>query len=113
VSSLPFLAPIFLRKAREYTSKYSGGSGNGYGSSGNGGRTRGKSNEGYMLGSISSKRKGTFASAKATNHDTGSEENILEIPKDRGIVKSITYTVHVDKDPIPGLGWTRGPRGAG
>jgi hypothetical protein len=97
VSSLPFLAPIFVRKAREYTTKYSGGSGNGYGLSGSGGRKRGKSNEGYMLSSISSNRKGAFASAKATSHDTGSEENILKHSPDGSIVKSVTYTVRVDE----------------
>lgn len=95
---MPFLAPIFLRKAREYTTKYSGGSGNGYGLSGNGGRKRGKSNDGYMLSSISSNRKGAFASAKATSHDAGSQENILKDSHDGAIVKSVTYTVHIDEE---------------
>lgn len=96
VSSLPFLAPIFLRKAREYKSKYSAGSGNGYGVSGSGAHKLGKSNDAYKLSSISSNRKGHFASAKGTDHDTGSEENILKNSPDGSIVKSVTYTVRVD-----------------
>ncbi|OIW32845.1 hypothetical protein CONLIGDRAFT_676664 [Coniochaeta ligniaria NRRL 30616] len=96
VSSLPFLAPIFLRKAREYTSKYSGGSGNGYGVSGSGARKIGKGNDAYKLSSVSSNRKGTFASAKSPSHDTGSEENILKTSPDGSIMKSVTYTVRVD-----------------
>lgn len=100
VSSLPFLAPIFLRKAKEYTSKYSNGSGNGYpaNSSGSAARKLGKSGDGYKLGSLSSglHRKGTFVSAKGqTSHSTGSEENILKESPDGSIVKSVTYSVHV------------------
>ena len=101
VSSLPFLAPIFLRKAREYTSKYSSGSGNGYPANSNvsGGRKLGKTGDSYKLGSISSglHRKGTFVSAKGgqTSHSSGSEENILKESPDGSIVKSVTYSVHV------------------
>lgn len=84
VSSLPSLAPIFLRKAREYKSKYAKSRGNGYGVSGNSGH------KGYMLSSIPSNGK----AARATVHDTGSEENILKTSPDGSIVKSVTYTVH-------------------
>lgn len=100
VSSLPFLAPIFLRKAKEYTSKYSG-SANKYGS---GARNKlgGKSADAYKLSSTASSQKhkggsgGTFATAQAQS--TGSEENILRTPStdDHAIVKSVTYSVRVD-----------------
>ena len=101
VSSMPFLAPIFIRKARAYTSKYSAGSGNGYGNNNNSGaRKLGvKSNEVYKLSSVSSGlgRKGTFVSAKGHGtHSTGSEENILKESPDGSIMKSVTYSVHVD-----------------
>ncbi|GAB1321014.1 hypothetical protein MFIFM68171_11224 [Madurella fahalii] len=93
VSSLPFLAPIFLRKAREYTNKYAGGSGNHYGAS-SGARRLGKSGDGYKLSSISSQRKGTFATVQGQS--TGSEENILNANPDNSIMKSVSYSVHVD-----------------
>ena len=51
-----------------------------------------------MLSSISSNRKGAFASAKATSHDAGSQENILKDSHDGAIVKSVTYTVHIDEE---------------
>lgn len=90
VSSLPFLAPIFLRKAKEYTTKYSG-SGNNYGS---GARKIGKSSDGYKLSSISSQRKGgAFATAQGQSN---SEENILKGSPDNSIMKSVTYSVRVD-----------------
>ncbi len=93
VSSLPFLAPIFLRKAKEYTSKYSGGSGNNYGSGA--ARKVGKASDGYKLSSVSSShRKGTFATVKGAS--TGSEENILKTSPENTIVKSVTYSVRVD-----------------
>lgn len=94
VSSLPFLAPIFLRKAKQYTTKYSG-SGNNYGS---GARKIGKSSEAYKLSSISSQVKGTFATAQGQSN--GSEENILksstENAPENTIMKSVTYSVRVD-----------------
>jgi hypothetical protein len=95
VSSLPFLAPIFLRKAKEYTSKYSG-SGQQYGAASNGGARRfGKSGgEGYKLSSVSSPRKGTFATAHGQS--SNSEENILKSSPDNSIVKSVSYSVQVD-----------------
>ncbi|KAK4650991.1 hypothetical protein QC762_700790 [Podospora pseudocomata] len=104
VSSLPFLAPIFLRKAKEYTSKYSGGSGNGYPSAGgSNGRKLGGGKSGsdaYKLSNISSGlgRKGTFISSKGhPGHSMGSEENILKDSPDGSIMKSVTYSVHVDE----------------
>ncbi|KAL2127910.1 hypothetical protein VTI74DRAFT_9998 [Chaetomium olivicolor] len=90
VSSLPFLAPIFLRKAKEYTTKYSG-SGNNYGS---GARKIGKSSDAYKLSSVSSQRKGTFATAQGQS--MGSEENILKASPENSIMKSVTYSVRVD-----------------
>ena len=93
VSSLPFLAPIFLRKAKEYTTKYSGGSGNAYGSGG-ARKIGGKLSDAYKLSSVSSQRKGTFATVKGAN--TGSEENILQNSPENTIVKSVTYSVRVD-----------------
>ncbi|KAL2166169.1 hypothetical protein VTG60DRAFT_3175 [Thermothelomyces hinnuleus] len=94
VSSLPFLAPIFLRKAREYTTKYSG-SGNNYGS---GAHRMGKVSDVYKLSSVSSQRKGTFATAQGQSN--GSEENILkastEGAPENTIMKSVTYSVRVE-----------------
>lgn len=118
VSSLPFLAPVFLRKAKEYRSKQS----RGYGSSG---RTRpvGRSGEGYMLSSLSrsgdphesaTRGKGTttLAYATATGVDSdkqshsGSEEDMLrrddrELPLQQpegAIMKSVSYSVRVDDE---------------
>lgn len=89
VSSLPFLAPVFLRKAKEYRTKQSSG----YGSSGN---NRSKSRgfkakaEHYKLSDVSRSKEGMFSSSAKS----GSEEDIL-----RGnIVKSVTYSVQVDDD---------------
>jgi hypothetical protein len=93
VSSLPFLAPIFLRKAKQYTSKYSG-SGNNYGS----GARKIKSGDAYKLSSLSSsQRKGTFATT-IQGQSTGSEENILKASPENSIMKSVTYSVRVDRD---------------
>ncbi|KAL2256440.1 hypothetical protein VTK26DRAFT_1648 [Humicola hyalothermophila] len=94
VSSLPFLAPIFLRKAKAYTSKYSGSSG-GYAGGSRGARKLGKSGDGYKLGSLASQNgKGTFATAHG--QATASEENILENGTENSIMKSVTYSVRVD-----------------
>ncbi|KAH6612264.1 hypothetical protein B0J18DRAFT_77496 [Chaetomium sp. MPI-SDFR-AT-0129] len=98
VSSLPFLAPIFLRKAKQYRTKYAGGSANAYGS---GGRKMGKSNEAYKLSSIhSSQHKGGGTFATAQGQSTGSEENILKSSTEQApentIMKSVTYSVRVD-----------------
>ncbi|KAL2158155.1 hypothetical protein VTH06DRAFT_4723 [Thermothelomyces fergusii] len=95
VSSLPFLAPIFLRKARQYTTKY-GGSGNNYGS---GAHRMGKASDVYKLSGVSSQRmKGTFATVQGQS--AGSEENILkanpEAAPENTIMKSVTYSVRVE-----------------
>jgi hypothetical protein len=97
VSSLPFLAPIFLRKARSYTSKYSGGNGSDGNNSGKANYRLARSSEAFKLGSISSSRngRGTF-STKVTNHHSGSEEVILKNSPDGSIVKSVTYSVQRD-----------------
>lgn len=88
VSSLPFLAPVCLRKAKDYRSKHSKYA---YGSNNNS-KNRGMKNEAYKL-SDRSQDKSAFASA---NHGSGSEENILG--KNNAIMKSVTYSVRVDDD---------------
>ena len=107
VSSLPFLAPVFVRKAKEYRSKHS----NGYGSSGSH-RSRGvagKSGERYKLSSFNSRKDGS--GTLGTTGASTSEEDILKDSRPRnfshpnsslhnpsGIVKSISYTVEVDDE---------------
>ena len=84
VSSLPFLAPVFIRKAKAYRSNKNSGS--------DGMTPRmGRSGDRYKLSSLNRDRSG-FASATAV--ESGSEENIL---KEHGmIVKSVT--VQVDEE---------------
>ncbi|KHO01677.1 uncharacterized protein MAM_00678 [Metarhizium album ARSEF 1941] len=83
VSSLPFLAPVCVKKAKDYRSKFSGGSSNGQG------RSRGLRNgEAYKL-SDRSNDKSAFGSV----NKSGSEENILDTST---IVKSVTYSVRID-----------------
>ncbi|KAJ2979912.1 hypothetical protein NQ176_g2965 [Zarea fungicola] len=90
VSSLPFLAPVCLRKAKDYRTKHSK---YGYGSNGSKNRNGGiKSSEAYKL-TDRSQDKSAFASA---NHHSGSEENILQ--KNNAIMKSVTYSVRVEED---------------
>ncbi|KAL2272010.1 hypothetical protein VTJ83DRAFT_1381 [Remersonia thermophila] len=118
VSSLPFLAPVFLRKAREYTGKYGSGSDSrNYASGGrsvgsrlgamvsdklrsskSGSRldslTSGNHDGAYKLSSVaSSPRRGAYATAIPP---TGSEENILKQSPENSIMKSVTYSVRVD-----------------
>ncbi|KAL2142537.1 hypothetical protein VTI28DRAFT_1040 [Corynascus sepedonium] len=103
VSSLPFLAPIFLRRAKEYASKYSG-SGNQYGSGGRSGGRLGKVSDVYKLSSVtsSSQRKGGGTFATVQGQSVGSEENILKsstdgvAPENGTIMKSVTYSVRVE-----------------
>jgi len=118
VSSLPFLAPVFLRKAKEYRTKHT----HGYGSSGSRSRRIGKGSQLYKLSSLSKNGeaesstvgntgdKGTtaYVTGGFDKHSTsGSEEDILKkgnVTDDRitpqhdpnSIVKSITYSVRVD-----------------
>ncbi|KND90633.1 hypothetical protein TOPH_04733 [Tolypocladium ophioglossoides CBS 100239] len=92
VSSLPFLAPVCMRKARDYHTKHSG---NGYGSSHGMSGGRGlKTGEHYKLSDVSND-KSAFVSA----NKSGSEENILQ---NNTILKSVTYTVQVDEGKASG-----------
>lgn len=95
VSSLPFLAPVFMRKAKEYRSKRT----NRYGSSENSSHHVGKGSEAYKLGSVG-RDKDTFGSAKVKEVDAGSsEENILAgSGTNQSIVRSMTYSVTVDDE---------------
>ena len=86
VSSLPFLAPVCMKKARDYRSKYSGKA---YGSGAS--HSRGlKNSDHYQLSDVSHDK-----SAFVSTNKSGSEENILQ---NNAIMKSVTYTVHVDDD---------------
>ncbi|KJZ73185.1 hypothetical protein HIM_07382 [Hirsutella minnesotensis 3608] len=97
VSSLPFLAPVCMKKARDYRSKYSGGSGSG-GSSNGANRSRGRKNvEHYKLSDVSTD-KGAFA-ASSNKSKSASEENILDT-NDHAIVKSVTYTVQLEEHEV-------------
>lgn len=91
VSSLPFLAPVFLRKAKEYRSKQS--------SSDNKSGRLGASKERYKLSKLG-QGEGVFASA-ATGQST-SEENILKDSLEHSIVKSVTYSVRIDDQSVEG-----------
>ncbi|KAF5024480.1 hypothetical protein F66182_3420 [Fusarium sp. NRRL 66182] len=89
VSSLPFLAPIFLKRARLYRSKPSEDYNN------TPSRSRGLKNNGYKLKDMNQHGKGgtrVFTSA-TKDSPSGSQENILA---SKGILKSVTYTVQVD-----------------
>jgi hypothetical protein len=94
VSSLPFLAPVCIKKAKKYRTKASN---NGYGSAGSRNRAL-KAGEAYKLTDVSND-KSAFASA---NHTSGSEENILQ--NNHSIMKSVTYSVRVEDDPDDRLG---------
>lgn len=123
VSSLPFLAPFFVRKAKEYRTRQSHGYH--YGSNANS-RSRGKGSEAYKLSSLSGtdtrgrgdetpenpgRLKGTHAYATATalrsdsdgQSHTWSEEEMLRRSDDElvqrpghAIMKSVSYTVEVN-----------------
>lgn len=100
VSSLPFLAPVCMKKARDYRSKYSGSNGSSRGIS----RSRGRKNaEHYKLSDVSNDKSVFGPSSKSRSPG---EEHILH--HDNGtahghsIVKSITYTVQVDQDYTDG-----------
>ena len=117
VSSLPFLAPFFFRKAREYRSRSNGSNDRSqpYG---------GRSGDAYKLSALRKtdrsradgtsdgpKSKGTLAYATATatagDSDEGSnrwsddemlrrsDEDLVQKPEN-AIMKSVTYTVRVD-----------------
>ncbi|KAM0300742.1 hypothetical protein ACHAPM_006034 [Fusarium culmorum] len=84
VSSLPFLAPIFIKRAKQYRSKPS--------SHNTPNRSKRLGSNGYKLKDLShtGKNQSTFTSV-----ENSSQENILNTTG--GIVKSVTYTVEVDK----------------
>ncbi|WYZ44686.1 hypothetical protein EsH8_VIII_000002 [Colletotrichum jinshuiense] len=83
VSSPPFLAPVFMKKAKNYRSKFSGGSSHG--------RSHLKGPERYKLSEMNHD-KSVLASANHSKAGDGSEENILP----GNIMKSVTYSVQVD-----------------
>ncbi|KAK1961162.1 ATP synthase F0 [Colletotrichum sublineola] len=83
VSSLPFLAPVCMKKAKNYRSKYSGGSSHGRGHM--------KAGERYKLSELNN-NKSVFASTGHSKPDNDSEENILP----GNIIKSMTYSVRVE-----------------
>ena len=107
VSSLPFLAPVFVRKAKEYRSKMSkdskGSSSDGAGQSGNR-LGSGRAGEMYKLGSRSrgasesNGAKGTY-SVKVTETDPNSSEELVLQGSygDNDILKSVSYSVRVDE----------------
>ncbi|RBR26805.1 uncharacterized protein FIESC28_00386 [Fusarium coffeatum] len=88
VSSLPFLAPIFIKRARQYRSKPS--------SHNTPSRSKGLRSNGYKLKDLShtGKREPSIFTSVENDSGTGSQENILN---HGGIVKSVTYTVEVDQ----------------
>lgn len=90
VSSLPFLAPVFMRKAKEYRTKNSYNNGSSHQNS-----RGGPKGEHFKLSDVTASQdhdndKGVMTVAKSS-----SEENILQ---NSGIMKSITYSVRVDDD---------------
>jgi hypothetical protein len=97
VSSLPFLAPIFIRKAKDYRSKQSSNERYAYGSGYGKRKSRVlRAGDAYMLSDRPNDK--TFASAAHMTNRSGSEDNILH-PHGNDIIKSVTYTVQVDEDP--------------
>ncbi|KAG9258351.1 uncharacterized protein F5Z01DRAFT_194163 [Emericellopsis atlantica] len=92
VSSLPFLAPVFIRKAKDYRSRPSAGSSDGYGRK----SRRPRTGEAYKLSERSTgTSKSVFTSTTCDGKTmTASQENIL--PQPGAIMKSVTYTVKVD-----------------
>lgn len=91
VSSLPFLAPIFLKKARQYRSKHS----DEYNTPNTKSRSHHgfKSSNAYKLKDLSHGRNTTVFTSAANKSRSGSEENILQ--GSNGIMKSVTYTVEM------------------
>ena len=104
VSSLPFLAPVFVRKAKEYRSKMSKDS-RGYGSSSDGaGNNRGNGGsrgprEMYKMGSRTGGAKAGY-SVKVTETDPNSSEELVLQGSygDHNILKSVSYSVRVDEE---------------
>ncbi|KAF7555551.1 hypothetical protein G7Z17_g2066 [Cylindrodendrum hubeiense] len=92
VSSLPFLAPIFIKKARQYRSKHS----DDYPAPSGRSRSRGLKSDHYKLKDMSHGKKTDAFDSTNNKSRSGSEENILQ--GNDGIVKSMTYTVQVDDE---------------
>ncbi|EHK44092.1 uncharacterized protein TrAtP1_008569 [Trichoderma atroviride] len=89
VSSLPFLAPVFMRKAKEYRTKNSYNNGSSHQNS------RGAKGEHFKLSDVSHSREDHHDKSALTAVKSSSEENILQ---GAGIMKSITYSVQVDEE---------------
>lgn len=90
VSSLPFLAPIFLKKARQYRSKRS----EEYNTPNTKSRSHGfKSSNAYKLKDMSHGRDTAVFTSVVNKSRSGSEESILQ--GSNGIMKSVTYTVEM------------------
>ncbi|KAG5975449.1 hypothetical protein E4U55_007669 [Claviceps digitariae] len=88
VSSLPFLAPVFMRKVKDYKTKYSGGYG---GSKGRQTPSQALCNgQHYKLSEISSNKSGFRSVNKSVSRETMLENG--------AIFKSVTYSVRVDDD---------------
>ncbi|KAF7559029.1 hypothetical protein G7046_g5126 [Stylonectria norvegica] len=107
VSSLPFLAPIFIRKAKQYRSKDS--KSDEYGTPSGKNRSHGPRSEHYRLRDMSTHGKdaAVFTSRTSDKSRSGSEEHILN--GNSGITKSVTYTVRVDDDPTASGDGTSAP----
>ena len=95
VSSLPFLAPVFIRKAKHYRSKQS----DGYDSGRIGYKFGSSKADHYKLESISGDSNSKF---KRMDRQNSSEENMIlnGVPED-SIMKSVTYSVKVDEEARP------------
>ncbi|KAH6900564.1 ATP synthase F0 [Thelonectria olida] len=92
VSSLPYLAPIFIRKAKHYRSKHS----DEYNTPSRRGRSGGIKGSHYRLNDLSHDQDGgVITSGPKTRND--SEELILT--SNGGIVKSLSYAVNVHDAP--------------
>ncbi|KAG5996482.1 hypothetical protein E4U52_006552 [Claviceps spartinae] len=90
VSSLPFLAPVFLKKARDYKSKYSAA----YGS---GSKNRQKRSRSLALRNGEHYKLSEFSSDKSAFRSVDTSE-IRDAMLENGaaILKSVTYSVRVD-----------------
>lgn len=93
VSSLPFLAPVCMKKARDYRSKYAGSNGDS-----SRGASRRRNAEHHKLSDVSNDKSAFGPSNKSPSP---SEEHIWQQTAN-SIVKSVTYTVHVDEDAPSG-----------
>lgn len=118
VSSLPFLAPFFVRKAKEYRSRHSHRYG--YGSYANS-RRRGKGSQAYNLSVFSKNDNHTSESSRSNAHAyvtttspvpsdgqdnvwnddmlRQSDEELVQRP-DNAIMKSVSYTVEVNRQQL-------------